>query len=107
MDALDGAHDLLRPAEVAQMLGVSRSWLYAAVQSGRIPALRLGGADGPVRFRPRELDDWIAESRVVPLPVSQRGGARPQRAEQVGGHRRRAPSDADVAQLRLIPPTEP
>lgn len=56
---------LLRPAEVIEMLGVSRSWLYDAAKSGRIPCVRLGGADGPVRFRPNELDEWVEQGRVV------------------------------------------
>ena len=49
MDRTD--NHLLRPAEVVQLLGVSRSWLYEASKSGRIPCVRLGGADGPVRLR--------------------------------------------------------
>jgi excisionase family DNA binding protein len=89
------------------MLGVSRSWLYAAAQSGRIPSVRLGGADGPVRFRPRELDAWIAESRVGPSPVGQPGAERPPRDEPVCRHAsRRSQGNADAAQLRLIPPGE-
>ena len=47
------------------MLGVSRSWLYQAANSGRIPCVRLGGPDGPVRFRLTELWDWIEEGRIV------------------------------------------
>src|SRR3712207_8751414 len=51
-DFADG--QLLRPAEVIDLLGVSRSWLYDAAKAGRIPCIRLGGPDGPVRFRARE-----------------------------------------------------
>jgi excisionase family DNA binding protein len=56
---------LLRPAEVVALLGVSRSWLYDAAKSGRIPCVRLGGPDGPVRFRLRELEVWIEQGRVA------------------------------------------
>jgi excisionase family DNA binding protein len=47
--------ELLRPGEVAVMLGVSRSWLYEAAKDGRVPCVRLGGPDGPLRFVARPL----------------------------------------------------
>jgi excisionase family DNA binding protein len=62
---LDG---LLRPTEVAQMLGVSRTWLYAAAKDGRIPCVRLGGPDGPVRFVERDLVAWLHRARVGWIP---------------------------------------
>jgi excisionase family DNA binding protein len=55
--------DLLRPAEVARKLGVSRAWLYDAAKTGRIPSVRIGGADGPVRFIERDLDTWLQQAR--------------------------------------------
>jgi excisionase family DNA binding protein len=55
---------LLKPCEVAHRLGVSRSWLYAAAADGRIPSIRLGGRDGPLRFHPGDLEDWIAAARA-------------------------------------------
>ncbi|MFL5847073.1 MAG: helix-turn-helix transcriptional regulator [Solirubrobacteraceae bacterium] len=66
MDDLPG--DLLRPAQVCRMLGVSRSWLYAAAQSGRIPCVRLGGPDGPLRFVPGDIATWIEEARAAWAP---------------------------------------
>src|SRR3954471_1730172 len=67
---MDGAYrtdvNLLRPCDVVEMLGVSRSWLYDAAKAGRIPCVRLGGPDGPVRFRASELDAWIDGSRLRP-----------------------------------------
>ena len=60
--------DLLRPSEVARRLGVSRSWLYAAAADGRIPAIRLGGPDGPLRFVPDDLERWLAEARAAWRP---------------------------------------
>ena len=50
--------EFLRPAEVCRWLQVSRTWLYAAAKDGRIPSHRLRG-DGPVRFKPSELEAWI------------------------------------------------
>lgn len=59
-----GLTDLLRPGEVAQMLGVSRSWLYGAAKDGRIPCVRLGAADGPLRFVERDLLEWLERARA-------------------------------------------
>jgi predicted DNA-binding transcriptional regulator AlpA len=64
MDFAD--RQLLRPAEVIDLLGGSRSWLYDAAKAGRIPCVGLGGPDGPVRFRARELEAWIERSRIGP-----------------------------------------
>lgn len=52
--------DFLRPAEVCRWLQVSRTWLYDAAKNGRIPSHRLGG-DGPLRFKPSELEAWIED----------------------------------------------
>ena len=57
MERLDTS--LLTPSEVALRLGVSRSWLYEAAKAGRIPCVRLGGDDGPVRFLEAELAAWL------------------------------------------------
>src|SRR5829696_7706346 len=51
--------ELLRPHEVCRMLGVSRSWLYQAAADRRIPHIRLGSDDGPVRFVPAEIEKWL------------------------------------------------
>ena len=62
--------DLLKPADVARRLGVSRSWLYEAAKQGRVPCVRLGGADGPLRFRERELEEWLQQGRsAADLPL--------------------------------------
>jgi excisionase family DNA binding protein len=59
-----GLADFLRPGEVAQMLGVSRSWVYGAAKDGRIPCVRLGGSDGPLRFVERDLVQWLERARA-------------------------------------------
>jgi excisionase family DNA binding protein len=104
MDAMDNTDGwLLRPALVAEMLGVSRSWLYEAANQGRIPCVRLGGIDGPVRFRRGELDAWIAQShpgRDRARDASAAVAALPAPARR----NRRAP--ADGGQLHLIPPVD-
>ena len=95
MDVADG--QLLRPAEVIDLLGVSRSWLYDAAKAGRIPCVRLGGPDGPVRFRARELEAWIDGSRIV--PSEPRSPAQTHPAPERG--RRDTASDEET-QLRLL-----
>jgi excisionase family DNA binding protein len=63
-DAVDLNEQLLRPSEVKDMLNVSRSWLYLAAQSGRIPCVRLGGPDGPVRFVRRDIERWLEQTNT-------------------------------------------
>jgi excisionase family DNA binding protein len=46
-----------------RMLGVSRSWLYQAAKDGRIPSVRLGGPDGPLRFHAHDVEQWLNRGR--------------------------------------------
>lgn len=59
---------LLKPSAVAAELGVSRTWLYDAAKAGRIPSIRIGGDDGPLRFVPEDIDRWIDEARAEWTP---------------------------------------
>jgi excisionase family DNA binding protein len=61
-------HDLLRPADVARQLGVSRTWLYDAAKTGRIPSVRIGGPRGPLRFVEADLDRWLEQARAAWKP---------------------------------------
>ena len=60
--------ELLRPADVARRLGVSRSWLYEAARQGRVPCVRLGGTDGPLRFMEHDLAEWLERGRSRDVP---------------------------------------
>jgi excisionase family DNA binding protein len=60
--------DLLRPTEVVRLLRVSRSWVYEAAKVGRIPSVRLGGPDGPLRFLPDDVEHWLERARSDWLP---------------------------------------
>ena len=64
--------ELLKPSDVARRLGVSRTWLYDAARDGRIPSVRIGGADGPLRFVPQDLDEWIDAARAAWNPAASR-----------------------------------
>ena len=61
--------DLLRPIDVARMLGVSRTWLYDAAKTDRIPSVRIGGPGGPVRFVRADLEAWLADARRRKPPL--------------------------------------
>src|SRR5215203_2931157 len=67
-DASVRLEGLLKPSEVARALGVSRSWLYQAAKEERIPSLRLGGEDGPLRFVEAEVRDWLIAARAAWRP---------------------------------------
>jgi len=68
-DALPHAGlELLTPAEAMRLLRVSRTWLYDATKDGRIPAIRLGGPDGPVRFVKGDLLAHIDAARACWRP---------------------------------------
>lgn len=55
--------DLLKPSEVARMLQVSRTWRNDVAKDGRIPSVRLGGPDGPVRFVEQDIEQWLEGAR--------------------------------------------
>lgn len=51
---------LLRPAEVAVMLGISRSLAYELIRSGQIPAIRVGSR---LRVTQDDLAKFIEKCR--------------------------------------------
>ena len=61
---MNGEALLLKPAEVARRLAVSRSWVYDAAADGRIPSIRLGGPDGPLRFLAEDVEAWLMGART-------------------------------------------
>lgn len=48
--------DLLTPDDVCALLKVKKSWLYDAVESGELEAVRLGKQ---LRFRPSALASYL------------------------------------------------
>src|SRR5271165_4342854 len=59
---------LLKPTDVADRLSVSRAWVYDAAKVGRIPAIRIGGEDGPLRFVAEDVERWIDDARAAWTP---------------------------------------
>lgn len=54
-------HELLTTSEVAEKLGVDRSWVTRLVSSGRlVPAMRLPGRTGALLFDPADIDAMLA-----------------------------------------------
>ncbi len=47
---------LLRPAEAADVLGVSRTKIYELISRGVVPSMRL---DGLIRVPLDRLNDWV------------------------------------------------
>ena len=82
MAALDT--DLLKPTEIAAYLGVSRSWVYLAARKGRIPCIRVGGPDGPLRFVRSDIERWLEHARRDWLPGESTGRAVTRAATQLG-----------------------
>ncbi len=58
---------LLSYAQVRRRLGVPPGTLYALVHSGSIPHIRIGKR--LVRFRPEDIERWLAEHTVIPSEV--------------------------------------
>lgn len=55
-------------AWVAEFLGVSKSWVYQATASGRLPCVRIGAL---VRFDPTVIKGWVkgeTPGAIVTLP---------------------------------------
>jgi excisionase family DNA binding protein len=72
---------LIKPTALAAQLGVSRTWIYDAARDGRIPSVRIGGPDGPLRFVPEDIEAWIDAARAAwrpgePVGATLRGAAR-------------------------------
>jgi excisionase family DNA binding protein len=54
----EGGRSLLTAGEVAQLLGVPRTWVYEQSRAGRIPTVRLGRYR---RYRQEAIERWLQE----------------------------------------------
>lgn len=50
--------ELLDAEAVAEMVGMSKDWIYAETRAGRIPHIKLGRY---TRFRREAVEDWIRQ----------------------------------------------
>ncbi len=56
---------LLAAGEVAALLGVPKSWVYAETRAGRIPHIALGRYR---RYRRDAIEVWLANRERGPIP---------------------------------------
>ena len=68
MNRLESGQALMKPSEVRDLLGVSRTWIYAAAADGRLPSVRLGGPKGPLRFIRADVEGWLEDQRAAWTP---------------------------------------
>ena len=53
---MNQSEPLLRPAQVAELLGVTRSRVYQLIAAGTIPVVRVGGA---IRIPQAAGEEWL------------------------------------------------
>lgn len=58
------SEELMTVQQVADLLGVNRSWVQRCAKNGDIPFLRLGRY---LRFRRESVETWIREREEVPV----------------------------------------
>ena len=52
---------LLRPADAAEVVGLSERLLWSLTKAGKIPVLRIGRA---TRYALKDLEEWIERQRL-------------------------------------------
>lgn len=57
---------LWTPAQVAEFLNLSRSWVYQRAEDGTLPCLRIGGA---LRFEPEAIREWVRKKAAESAPA--------------------------------------
>jgi len=67
-----GPKKLLTVRDVASWLNVSRSLVYQLAEAKQLPVCRIGNGRGAIRFKPEDIEDYIAASvdRRQPINVS-------------------------------------
>ncbi len=54
---------LLRAEEVAEMLSIGKSTVYALARAGKLPSIQIGGS---VRIPASDLQKWLEARRSLP-----------------------------------------
>lgn len=88
--------ELLTADDVAQLLGVEVQSVYRWASDGCGPRrVKLGGGDGPVRYRRGDVREWIASRTVDPAkPAPRRRSRRACGAERNGSRHQAATADS-------------
>ncbi len=79
--------EVLRPADVAPLLGISTGRLYQMIRAGIIPAVRIGRA---LRIPRAAWESWLEEQRKRAVAAAQQ--ARRRGRQRTGGEKRGARS---------------
>ena len=58
---------LLSPGQVCKLLR-SRTGTHAAAADGRLPSIRLGGPEEPLRFIRGDVEAWLEDQRAAWTP---------------------------------------
>jgi excisionase family DNA binding protein len=61
---MDTVQELLRPTDVAPILGVTPSRVYQMISAGQVPAVRVAGS---IRIPLAALNEWLAQKRDMAL----------------------------------------
>ncbi len=69
-------NNLLNPQQIADLLGMSRIWVYKQAEKGLLPFYRVGDA---IRFDPEEIEAYLESKRGL-----KRGGHLVTEQEGVG-----------------------
>ena len=72
---------LLSAGDVASLLGVPKSWVYAETRAGRLPHVVLGRYR---RYRRDAIDAWLAEHERGPVANGQNAGGGSERITGYG-----------------------
>jgi excisionase family DNA binding protein len=73
MESKNTLERLLKPAELAEILGLRRSCVYGLLRSGQIPSIAVaaGARKLSLRVRPSDLQQWL-EKREIRLKAGAR-----------------------------------
>lgn len=66
---MNDTKQLLRPADLAPMVGVTLSRIYQLIAAGTLPAIRIGGS---IRVPREAWERWLAEQRDRALEAVRR-----------------------------------
>lgn len=72
---------LLTVKEAATLLRISSSLVYGLIESGRLPASRLGKGRGAIRIKKSDVAAYVEENRIQ--KPSEAASVRPRRREKL------------------------
>jgi excisionase family DNA binding protein len=71
LEAVVPTEKLLDAQQVSERLGIPKQSVWSLARQGLLPAVRI--SERRVRFRPEDLDRWVAERSVIPAPAVDAG----------------------------------